>query len=116
MTGLPEFNYPAFRTASRRLRKSGYSVLSPHEKFDNEISTGSAERPWWEYMTDGLRSLMYCTDIILLLGWESSVGANLEKTVAEGLGMGVYLYKEQESRPVLHILKRGKRDVHDGEH
>ena len=34
MTGLPEYNYPAFRQASKTLRDLGHFVFDPSEAFD----------------------------------------------------------------------------------
>lgn len=84
MTGLPEFNYPAFHAKAAELRALGYEVRNPAEN-DGE-STG---KPWAFYMRLGLRSLLDCDEIHFLPGWRASRGANAEWFVADLLGMTV---------------------------
>lgn len=87
MTGLPDFNYPAFRAAARQLRENGWSVYDPTENDD-----GSQGKPWDFYLRASVRQVSVCNAIALLPGWEDSKGANLELYVAMTLGMKVYFY------------------------
>lgn len=84
MTGLPEFNYPAFNNAAAALRVHCADVVSPTELHDGDTS-----RPYDYYLRLGLRALLDCDEIVLLPGWENSRGARLELAVAEALGMKV---------------------------
>ena len=86
MTGLPEFNYPAFRRASLRLRELGFQVLDPSELFPE--NPGS--HPWQYYMRGSLRGLLQCDAILLLNGWDHSRGARLEHSVAQTLEMPIF--------------------------
>lgn len=81
MTGLPDFNYPAFHAAAASLRALGYRVENPAE---NRLVDGSA---WEAYMRSGITQLMRCDAIVLLPGWEKSRGATIEHTLAGQLGM-----------------------------
>lgn len=110
MTGLPEYNYPAFEEAASRLRRRGRDVVSPHELYD-ELPEERGSLPWWEYLQRGIEALTSCTDIIMLDGWAKSRGARLEHHVALGLGMAVYTYR-QVTRSPLELVIPGKRDVH----
>ncbi|QHB37292.1 hydrolase [Gordonia phage Gudmit] len=82
MTGLPEFNYPAFTSAADELRRRGFEVVSPHELHD-----GDTGRSWEFYVRAGLRALLDCDEVVLLHGWHRSSGARLEHTVAVSVGI-----------------------------
>ena len=85
MTGIPEFNFPAFTAACEALRAAGHEVVSPHEL---ESSTG---HPWDYYLRhDLIAMLTHCNSIALLPGWYDSKGAKLEFHVALTLGFTVY--------------------------
>jgi hypothetical protein len=84
MTGLPEFNYPAFNAAAAALRASGLDVVNPAEK---DLPLGL---PWATYLRHDLVDLIGCEAIVMLPGWLDSKGACLERHVAEALGMPVY--------------------------
>lgn len=85
MTGIPEFNYPAFHAAAKLLRAVGYTVVSPAEIHGNDT-----ERPWEDYLRRDLVALMSCDALALLPGWSGSRGARLEKHVADELGMPIF--------------------------
>lgn len=94
MTGLPDHNYPAFQAAAERLRAQGATVISPHELPANcpGCVHGAMPHLWAEHMRADLAALLTCNVIMLLPGWEQSRGAQLEKTVAEAVGMMVVDY------------------------
>lgn len=79
MTGLPEFNYPAFFAEAARLRELGYHVENPAE--NPEPPCGS----WAGYMRMAIRQMLTCDAVALLPGWQRSQGALLEHTVAIAL-------------------------------
>ena len=84
MTGLPEFNYPAFRRAVSLLTNHGYEVESPHvngETHDQDTT------PWETYIRLGLLQLLNCEAIALLDGWEKSRGVAMELYVARAIKM-----------------------------
>jgi nucleoside 2-deoxyribosyltransferase len=83
MTGIPEFNFPAFHAAAATLRAYGYEVVSPAE------IPAEADKPWDYYMRKDLAEMLKCDTIYLLRGWDKSKGACLEKHIAEALGMMV---------------------------
>lgn len=84
MTGLPDFNYPAFNAAADRLRAAGVDVVCPTDLHDGDTS-----HPHAYYLRLGLRALLDCDELVLLPGWSGSRGAQLERYVAEVLGMRV---------------------------
>lgn len=83
MTGINDFNYPAFNAMADRLRAGDYEVENPadHATVDAAV--------WADYMAYDLTRLGLCGMIALLLGWDLSQGARLEVMIAEHLGMRV---------------------------
>lgn len=85
MTGLPEFNYPAFRAASARWRAAGWRVRCPTEAFD-----GDQSRTYAEFMRADVAMLLDVEAVAVLLGWEQSRGARFEVHLAQILGLPIY--------------------------
>ena len=85
MTGYPEFNYPAFEDACKRLRAVGYEVVSPHEVNPAD----GTEHSWEWYLRRDIIALMDCDNIVVLPGWEQSKGARVETELGGVLGMSV---------------------------
>lgn len=80
MTGLPEFNYPAFVKAEHGLADAGYDVENPANNLAPENPT------WANYMRVTIPQMLKCRGIALLPGWEESRGAKLEVQIALALG------------------------------
>lgn len=83
MTGLPDFNHPAFNTAAQALRESGYDVFSPTE---NGVPRTA---DWATHMRADIAALTQCRSVATLPGWAASKGAMLEVHIARQLGMPV---------------------------
>lgn len=79
MTGLPEFNYPAFNAAAEELRAKGWHVENPAANPEPPCKS------WQGYMRMALAQLVTCDAVWLLDGWMSSEGALLEVQVAQAL-------------------------------
>ena len=84
MTGHPECNYPAFMAASWQLRNAGFRVWNPAERVDSHVA-----RHYVDLLRDDLKGLLECDGVAILPGWEFSVGARNEVTVAGVLRMPV---------------------------
>ncbi|CAM8627387.1 Protein of unknown function DUF4406 [Comamonadaceae bacterium] len=80
MTGLPDFNYPAFHAAAATLRDMGHTVLNPAENPTPPCGT------WQGYMR---MALAQCDCVVLLPGWADSRGALIERKLAQVLHMEV---------------------------
>jgi hypothetical protein len=84
MTGLPDFNHPAFHAAAARLRSLQFEVVSPAEL---HINLG---KDWLFYVRAGIAALTTCDSIYMLEGWDKSRGAQLEWDIASRLGLSIY--------------------------
>ena len=99
MTGIPQFNIPAFDSMAEELREKGYTVLSPAE-LDNEETrrealaspdgapgSGSANgETWGDFLSRDVKLIADEVDAIAVLdGWERSRGARLETFVGRML-------------------------------
>ncbi len=83
MTGLPDFNAPAFNRRAADLRGQGFDVFNP---VDNGLPADSA---WEAHMRADIMALCECGTILMLPGWSRSRGAALELHVAVALGLRV---------------------------
>lgn len=84
MTGIPDFNFPAFNQASARWRSEGYRVFNPAENFD-----GRTDLPRAAYMREDLAQVMQADIVAVLPGWKDSKGARLEVAMARELDLPV---------------------------
>jgi hypothetical protein len=91
MTGIPEYNFPAFNAAAARLRAEGHEVINPAE-----IVTDTTV-PWEACMRADIRELVACDAIYLLPGFEGSRGARLERHIALELGMTMLYAPQREA-------------------
>lgn len=77
MTGIPDWNYPAFNAAQAKLEKAGYEVLNPARQADGLTYDG--------YLALALADVFACDGIALLPGWDRSPGAAAEVALADAL-------------------------------
>jgi hypothetical protein len=94
MSGIKDFNFPAFMAAAASLREQGYTVFNPAEKdleiHRKEIFEGNGDVAECEAKGFSLREAMrwdmnaICDSdaIALLPGWELSGGARAEWALA----------------------------------
>lgn len=84
MTRLPNFNYPAFFTAARRLRELGHEPLNPAEQPTKHWKSRA------DYMRHDIKLLAQADAITLLDGWQESAGAKLEYEIAVQIELAVF--------------------------
>lgn len=94
MSGMANYNIPAFERYAHQLRQLGHDVFSPHE---NGLES---QAPWAAHMRVDIAALTLCGRMALLPGWTDSKGARLEHDIACALNMQV--------RPVDHYLYTAK--------
>lgn len=97
MTGLPEYNFPAFDKAADILEAQGHEVFNPAQNdrdhgFDAEGLEGhEAERLGFSLRRALKQDLSWICDhaeaLVLLEGWERSKGVRAEMALAEALGL-----------------------------
>lgn len=83
MTGLPDFNFPAFNDMAAILRGLGYHVENPAE---HGVVEGAE---WADYLRYDIARLATCEALVLLPGWRHSRGALLEVHIAKALGIQI---------------------------
>lgn len=98
MTGLPDFNRPAFDRAAKSLREKGYEIWSPAEAFDRNVLMPRAH-----YMREDIKALLQCDTVMMLPNWEQSRGARLEYEIAKELELPVLLISDDgEKAELIH--------------
>jgi hypothetical protein len=109
MTGLPQFNYPAFVEAAKQLRRKGYDVVSPAELDDPDDKAAALAskdgsmlhyshgtgKTWGDFLARDVKLLADdgVDAIVVLDNWERSKGARLETFVGHLLGMRVMRFE-----------------------
>lgn len=83
MTGIPDYNRPAFNRAAQALAHVGFEVINPAE-----LDLGP-DATWLAYMRAALCNLSLADGVALLPGWEHSRGARIERNAAFDLGLPV---------------------------
>ena len=83
MSGLPDFNYPAFGAAAQWLENQGWEPVSPAD-------IGQREGwEWCDYMKAAVAMQTTCEAIHMLRGWHRSRGATVEHKLASVFGQFV---------------------------
>jgi hypothetical protein len=94
MTGLPDFNYPAFFRAAEQLAAVGVEPINPARAESREGAS-----TWLDFMRLSLVDIAACDGIATLPGYAQSRGAAIEVHIADALGLPV--------RPVEQWLSDG---------
>ena len=91
MSGIEDYNYPAFNQAAKTLREKGFLVLNPAEHVSNP------DAPWNELIRRSLDVLNQANKMVVLPGWENSRGSVTEVTMANIVGIPIFEYPSLES-------------------
>ena len=90
MTGLPEYNYPAFNALAATLRARDFVVNNPAEN-------GKEGCGWHECMRAAVKQLCDSDAVVMLPGWEKSRGARIEVGLAADLGLSLHFAREVDN-------------------
>lgn len=99
MTGVEDFNFPAFDDAEKDLMDRGWAVISPasmdrEHGFDPKKDSADAEMMQAVIDRD-VDAILHKADALALLpGWEKSTGANAEIALAKWKGIKIYIYPD----------------------
>jgi hypothetical protein len=89
MTGIPEYNYPAFHRAAAELRRLGWTVCNPAE------NPPPNDAPTWEdWMQLSRPQVRGAALVVLLPGWELSAGVREERAIANAAGIPVFALRD----------------------
>lgn len=91
MTGLPDYNYPAFEAVAETLRARGLEVYSPHEVGKHLTESERTEMGRAHWLRLNFRGLLSCGGLVLMPGWETAPGAISELNMALDLNMEVWV-------------------------
>lgn len=108
MTGIPQFNFPAFIEAAARLRAQGHTIVSPAELDDQATFDAAMASPdgspgsgstngetWGDFLARDVKLIAdKCQGVILLPGWAHSRGARLEAYVGLLCGHEFFRYSK----------------------
>jgi len=119
MRGFPQFNFPRFDAVAQLLRNSGVVVFNPSENDQCEypdidkwpgFAQGDTNTCPKFDLQKSLRwdfaRILESNGIVMLPGWQHSVGAQAERYVAEVTGKDVYIWDEETQRAVLDFEQR----------
>ena len=89
MTGLPELNYPEFNRVAQLLRDAGNFVYNPAEfDWQDEFPIREAFAEYTQFIC------LEADKIVLLPGWENSLGVSAELVLAKICGLEITEFKE----------------------
>jgi hypothetical protein len=81
MRGYPSLNHGAFREGADRLRRAGHEVFNPAEQGGGDIR---------QLLGADLAWITGTADIVVVLpGWQTSLGAKAETATADAIGIPV---------------------------
>ena len=88
MTGIEDYNRPLFNKVEKELIEKGHTVLNP-AILPEGLETADYRRI--------CKAMIQSSDCLLLLkGWEDSIGANEELDMANDMNKKIFLYRMEE--------------------
>lgn len=118
MTGIAQFNFPAFDEAAVTLRERDYDVVLPADMDSEEIRAiafasrdgnlsafeGMAKKTWGDLLAADVKLIADdgIQGIVCLEGWEQSRGARLETYVASLCGVPIAIYQPEGALNFMH--------------
>jgi len=92
MSGIVDFNYPAFDLAETMLQASNRDaeIINPANNFNR-----SQTRTKSEYLRAAIRQVLDVDAMYMLPYWQESRGARLEHEIASVLGLPIYELRDK---------------------
>lgn len=114
MTGIPQFNIPAFDALAAKLRAKGNTVVSPAELDSHEIrqellaspdgqyafgsTIGATKMTWADFLARDVKLIAdEISEIVVLPNWQYSRGARLEVFVGLLSKKRIYRWREDNA-------------------
>lgn len=112
MTGLPNWNFPAFFEAEAQIVALGHEAVNPahndgatvQEALESAGSPEAPNNPWRWYMRRDLPHVLEVDALCVLPGWQKSKGASLEVHVAKAIGLPIYVLKNGKLTPRVEVI------------
>src|SRR5690554_4752341 len=115
ISGLqPHEAHENFRHAEQALRAEGHETVNPLTKpgFDPDWT-------WEQHMIEDIQLLLECDQVFMLENWTQSKGAQIEKQIAEIVGIPVIFQtalklsdkREEKMKKSLSIVRRAIQEV-----
>lgn len=101
ITGIEEKARQLFAQAQEHLEAAGFTVINPM------ALPHLHDKEWHSFMREDIKALCDCDAIYLLNNWHNSLGARLEKQIAEVLGLHIYYQAPQASRVKRALCENG---------
>lgn len=93
MTGIKDYNFPAFHEAAKKISEIGHCSLNPAEDLDGnplDPSYPYTKEEIHELFRNDVAYLLMVHGVVVIEGWEKSKGANVEVSVALLMGLPIY--------------------------
>jgi hypothetical protein len=126
MSGIPQFNFPAFEEAATAMRATGIDVVSPHEQDapetramawaspDGVLTKDSGAESWGTCLSRDVKIVAdEVTGVVFLPGWQRSRGAKLEALTALMCGHSFFAYEAGTVTPLTtdHVRSQLKKFI-----
>lgn len=105
MSGIEDWNHPKFHEVSAQLRNAGHEVWNPAENDEDEIHEKYGLTPGddagaarYAFLRHDFGLVLQADLLVVLPGWERSIGANAEVFVAHMVGVPVRPWDDKIGR------------------
>jgi hypothetical protein len=103
ITGIPNDNHPLFNSVAAALRKQGFHVFNP--------ACNDETKPRWYLMAIDLIQVLLADGVAVLPGWNKSLGASLEVTIALETGKRIFEVEGDGTNGLLVLLDEITRRI-----
>jgi hypothetical protein len=98
MSGIEDYNFPAFFKVQRRWEKAGHTVWNPAaqpgEKEVIKQSPEDVQAMFPQLIRRDIHLILKCTGLVILPGWAHSKGARFEVHLATVLNLPIFRHQD----------------------